>query len=29
LETVEDEAILQSVYDIFKEKHADEFEFKE
>ena len=29
LETVEDEDILCAVYDLFKTKHEDDFEFKE
>jgi len=29
LETVEDEALLQTVYGLFKNKHADEFEFRD
>jgi len=29
LETVEDEAILHAVYDLFKSNHEDDFEFKE
>jgi hypothetical protein len=28
LETVKDESVLQAVYDLFKDKHNDEFEFK-
>ena len=29
LETVEDEALLQTVYGVFKNKHADQFEFRD
>ncbi|MDR1733706.1 MAG: DUF1292 domain-containing protein [Oscillospiraceae bacterium] len=29
LESVDDETLLATVYDLFKQKHADEYDFKE